>query len=151
MNFFIPWVLIFLILSKETVWYENCQRRGILTSARSMISFEVPCLLSFLGKVFGRLSLLRMSLSLFGLQLGKRFLQGIFYGVEASILLIGALCAAVMGRRWIICFFIAEKLFSCGAWFLDLLGFLGFCQDRLQIRSSVGGTGLESTLLEFGT
>ena len=138
MNSFIPWVLIYLILSKETVWYGNCQRRGILTSARSMISFEVPCLLSFLGKVFGRLSLLRTSLSLFGLQLGKRFLQGIFYGVEASILLIGALCAAVMERRWIICFFIAEKLFSCGAWFLDLLGFLGFCQDRLQIHSSVG-------------
>ena len=44
-----------------------------------------------------------------------------------------------------------EKLFSCGAGFLDLLGFLGFCQDRLQIRASVGGTGLESTLLEFGT
>ena len=169
MNSFIPWVLIYLILSKETVWYGNCQRRGILTSARSMISFEVPCLLSFLGKVFGRLSLLRTSLSLFGLQLGKRlsllrtslslfglqlgkrFLQGIFYGVEASILLIGALCAAVMERRWIICFFIAEKLFSCGAWFLDLLGFLGFCQDRLQIHSSVGEIGLESTLLEFGT
>ena len=39
---------------------------------------------------------------------------------------------------------------SCGAWFLDLLGFLGSCQDRLQIRFSVGGTGLESTLLAFG-
>ena len=64
-----------------------------------MISFEVPCLLSFLGKVFGRLRLLRTSLSLFGLHLGKRFLQGIFCGVEASILLIGALCAAIMGRR----------------------------------------------------
>ena len=151
MNSFIPWVLIYLILSKVTVWYGNCQRRGILTSARSMISFEIPCLLSFFRKVFGRLRLLCTSLSLFGLQLGKRFLQGIFCGVEASILLIGALCATVMGRRWIICFFIGEKLFSCGAWFLDLLGFLGFCQDWLQIRSSVGGTGLESTLLEFGT
>ena len=151
MNSFIPWVLIYLILSKETVWYGNCQRRGILTSAHSMISFKVPCLLSFLGKVFGRLRLLRTSLSLFGLQLGKRFLQGIFCDVEASILLIGALCAVVMGRRWIICFFIVEKLFNCGAWFLDLLGLLGSCQDRLQIRSSVGGTGLESTLLEFGT
>ena len=43
-----------------------------------------------------------------------------------------------------------EKLFSCGALFLDLLGFLGSYQDRLQIRFSVGGTGLESTLPEFG-
>ena len=42
-----------------------------------------------------------------------------------------------------------EKLFNCGAWCLDLLGSLGFCQDRLQIHSSVGGTGLESTPLEF--
>ena len=67
--------------------------------ARSMTSFDVPCLLSFLGKVFGRLGLLRTSPSLFGLQLGKRFLQGTFCGVEASILLTGALCAAVMGRR----------------------------------------------------
>ena len=63
-----------------------------------MISFDVPYLLSFLGKVFGRLRLLRTSLSLFGLQLGKKFLQGIFCGVKASILLIGALCAAVIGR-----------------------------------------------------
>ena len=147
---FIPWVLIYLTLSMVTVWYGNCQKRGILTSALSMISFEAPCLLSFLGKVFGRLRLLRTFLSLFSLQLGKRFLQGIFCDVEASILLIAALCAAVMGRRWIICFFIVEKLFSCGAWFLDLWGFLGFCQDRLQICSSVGGTGLESTLLAFG-
>ena len=151
MNSFIPWVLIYLILSKETVWYGNCQRRGILTAARSMISFDVPCFLSFLGKGFERLRLLHTSLSLFGLQLGKRFLQGIFCGVEASILLIGALCAAVMGRRWIICFFTMEKLFSYEAWCLDLLGSLGFCQDRLQIRSSVGGIGWESTPLEFGT
>ena len=150
MNSFIPWVLIYLILSKETVWFGNCWRRGILTSARSTISSKVPCLLSFLGKVFGRLRLLRTSLSLFGLQLGRIFLQGIFCGVEASILLIGALCVVVMGRRWIICFSIVKKLISCGAWFLDLLGFLGSCQDRLQIRSSVGGTGLESTLLAFG-
>ena len=150
MNSFIPWVLIYLNLSKETVWYGNCRRRGILTSARSTISFEVPCLLSFLGKVFRRLRLLRTSLSLFGLQLGRRFLQGIFYDVEASILLTGALCVVAMGRRWIICFSIVKKLISCGAWFLDLLGFLGSCQDRLQIRFSVGGIGLESTLLAFG-
>ena len=113
----------------------------ILTSALSMISFKVPCLLSFLGKVFERLRLLRTSLSLFGLQLGKRFSQGIICGIEALILLTGALCVAVMGSRRTICFFTVEKLFSCGAWCLDLLESLGFCQDRLQTRSSAGGTG----------
>ena len=46
------------------IW--KLSKKGILTSARSMISFDVPCLLSFLGKVFGRLRLLRMS-PLFGL------------------------------------------------------------------------------------
>ena len=136
-----PWALIYLIQSMVTVWSGNCQRKGILTSALSMISFKVPCLLSFLGKVFGRLRLLRTSLSLFGLQLGKRFLQGIICGIEALILLTGALCVAVMGSRWTICFFTVGKLFSCGAWCLDLLGSLGFCQDRLQTRSSAGGTG----------
>ena len=60
---------------------------------------KVPCLLYFLGKVFGRLRLLRTSLSLFGLQLGRRFLQGTFCDVEALILLTGALCVVVMGRR----------------------------------------------------
>ena len=40
----------------------------------SMISFDVLCLLFSFGKVFGRLRLRRMSLSLFGLQLGRRFL-----------------------------------------------------------------------------
>ena len=118
--------------------------------ACSMISFVVPCLLSFLGKVFGRLRLRCMSLSLFGLQLGKRFLQGTFCGVEALILLFGVFCVVVMGRRRITCFFIVEKLFSCGNWFSDLLGFLESCLDRLQTRFSAGGTGLESTLLEFG-
>ena len=117
---------------------------------RSMISFDVPCLLFSLGKVFERLRLRRMSLSLFGLQLGRRFLQGTFYGVEALILLIGVSCVGVMGSRRITCFFTMEKLFSCGTWFSDLLGFLRSCLDRFQTRFSAGGTGSESTLLEFG-
>ena len=71
-------------------------------------------------------------------------------GVEDSILLIGAFCAVVMGSRRIICFSIVTKLICCGAWFLDPLGFLGSYQDQLQICFSVGGIGLESTLLAFG-
>ena len=122
----------------------------ILTSARSIISYEIPCLLFFLGKVFGRLRLLGTVLSLFGLQLGVRFLQATICGVEALILLIDALCVVVMGRRWIICYSIVKKLISCGAWFLDILGFHGSCLDRLQVLFLVGGIGLESTLLTFG-
>ena len=122
---------------------------GILTSARSIISYEVPCLLSFLEKVFGRLRLLNAFFSLFGLQLGIRFLQATIYGVKDLILLTGALYVVVMGRRWIICYSIVKKLISCGAWFLNLLGFQGSCQDRLQILFLVGGIGLESTLLAF--
>ncbi|KAK4600989.1 hypothetical protein RGQ29_010535 [Quercus rubra] len=83
-------------------------------------------------------------------QLGRRFLQGTFYGVEALILLIGVSCVGVMGSRRITCFFTVEKLFSCGAWFSDLLGFLGSCLDRLQTRFAAGGTGSERTPLGFG-
>ena len=123
---------------------------GILTSARSIINFEVPCLLSFLGKAFGRLRLLSASLSLFGLQPGIRFLQATICGVEALILLIVALCVVVMGRRWIICYSIVKKFINCGVWSFDLLGFHGSYQDWLQILFLVGGIGLESTLLAFG-
>ena len=59
------------------------------------------------------------------------------------------LCRSNGGRR-ITCFFTVEKLLSCGAWFSDLLGFLGSCLDRLQTRFAAGGTGSESTLLGFG-
>ena len=91
-----------------------------------------------------------MFLSLFGPQLGIRFLQAIIYRVETLILLTDALCVSVMGRQWIIYYFIEERLIGCGVWFLDLLGFHGFCQDQLQILFLVGGIGLESTCLAFG-
>ena len=121
-----------------------------MTSARSIISYEVPCLLSFLEKVFGRSRLLGAFLSLFGWQLGIRFLQVTICRVEALILLTGALRVVAMGRRWTICYSIVKKFISCEAWFLDLLGFHGFSQDRLQILFLVGGIGLENTLLAFG-
>ena len=41
------------------------------------------------------------------------------------------------------------RLTGGGVWFLDLLGFLGSCQDRLRILSLVGGIGLESICLAF--
>ena len=70
--------------------------------------------------------------------------------VEALFLLTGVSCVGVMGNRRITCFFIVEKLFCCGAWFSDLLGFLGFCLDRLLTLFAAGGTGSENTLLGFG-
>ena len=122
----------------------------ILTSARFTVSYEVSCPLSFLGKIFGRLRLLNMFFSLFEPPYGTRFLQTTICRVEGLILLTGALCVIVMGRRWIICYFIVKRLIGCGAWFLDLLGFYGSCQDQLQILFLVGGIGWESTHLAFG-
>ena len=150
MNSFVPWDLIYLKLRMETIWNGSWWRMGILTSTRSIISYEVPYLLSFLGKVFGRLRLLSVILSLFRLQLRIRFLRATICGVEALILLTGALCVNVIGRQWIICYSILKKLISCGARCLDLLGFHGSCQDWLQILFLVSGIGLGSTLLAFG-
>ena len=62
---------------------------------------------------------------------------------------IGALCAVVMGRPWIICYFIVVRLIGCGVWCLDLLGFHRSCQERLWILSLVGGIGRESIRLAF--
>ena len=116
----------------------------------NIISYEVPCTLFFLRKVFGRSRLLGVFLSLCGLQLGIRFLQATICEVKGLILLASALCVVVMGRRWIICYFVMERLIGCGVWFSDLLGFHGFCQGQLQILFLVGGIGLESTRLAFG-
>ena len=88
---------------------------GILTSTRFIISYKVPCPLSFLEKVFGRLRLFGVFLSLFGLQLRIKFLQAAIFRVEALILLTGALCVVLMGRQWIICYSIVKKLIGCGA------------------------------------
>ena len=76
-----------------------------------IIIYEVPCLLSFIGKIFGRLRLLGVFLSLFG----TRFLQVTICEIEGLILLTSALCVVVMGRRWTICYFIVESLIGCGA------------------------------------
>ena len=94
----------------------------------NIISYEVPCTLFFLGKVFGRLRLLGVFLFLCGLQFGIRFLQATICKVEGLILLTSALCVVVMGRRWIICYFAMERLISYGVWFSDLLGFHGFAK-----------------------
>ena len=96
---------------------------GILTSTRFIISYKVPCPLSFLGKVFGRLRLLGVFLSLFGLLFGIRFLQLTICGVEGLILLTSALCVVVMGRQWIICYFIVETGKTYWLWSLVFRSF----------------------------
>ena len=47
-----------------------------------------------------------------------------------------------MGRQWIICYFIVERLIGCGVWCSDLLGSLGSCQDWLRILFLGGGIGI---------
>ena len=123
MNFFVPWVLIYLQLKIETLWDGSWRRIGILISAHFIISYEVPCPLSFLGKVFGRLRLLGVFLSLFGLLFGIRFLQLTICGVEGFILLTSALCVVVMGRQWIICYFIVETGKAYWLWSLVFRSF----------------------------
>ena len=151
MNFFVLWVQIYLPLRMEIVCDGSWQRMGFLIFVHFTISWEALCPLFFLGKVFGRLRLLGVFPSLCGLLYGIRFLQVTIWRVEWWLLLIGVSCAVVMGRWWIICYFIVIRLIGCGVWCLDLLGFFGSCQDRLRILYLVGGTSLESMCLAFGT
>ena len=95
---------------------------GILISAHFIINYEV------LGKVFERLRLLSVFLSLFGPPFETRFLQVTICGVEGLILLTSALYVNVMGRQWIICYFIVEKLIGCGVQFLDLWDFMSLAK-----------------------
>ena len=151
MNFFVLLVQIYLPLRMEIVCDESWQRMGILISIHFTISWEALCPLFFLRKVFGRLRLLSVFPSLCGLLYGIGSLQVTIWGVEGWFWLTGVSCAVVMGGRWIICYFIVVRLIGYEVWCLDLLGFLGSCQDQLQILYLVGGIGLESMCLAFGT
>ena len=150
MNFSILWVLIDLPLRMEIVCDRSWQRMRILISVRFTISWEAPCPLFFLGKVFGRLRIFSVFPSLCGLLYRIGSLQVTIWGVKGWFLSTSVSCAVVMGRRWIICYFIMVRLISCGVWCLDLLGFHGSCQDRLQILYLVCEIGLESMCLAFG-
>ena len=39
--------------------------------------------------------------------------------------LIGVLCVSVVGRQWITCCYIVERLFGCGVLSIESLGFHG--------------------------
>ena len=103
---------------------------GILLSAHFILSYMVLLPLFFHGKVFERLRHPGVSLSLFGQPHGIGSSRVITCGLEALILLTGALCVVVVVRQWIICCYSVERLIGCGASSLGLLGFHGFPHIR---------------------
>ena len=107
--------------------------------------------LFFHGKVFGRLRNPSVSLSLFGQPHGMGSSWVITCGLEALILLTGALYVVAVVRQWIICCYIVERLIGCGALSLEFLSFHGSPHVRCQIFFLAGGIGWESIHLTFGT
>ena len=91
------------------------------------------------GTVFGRLRHPVVSLSLFGQLCGIGFSQVIIWRVGVLTLLIGASCAIVVERQWVIFCYIVRRLIIYVVLSLELLGFRGFSQDWLQIFFLVGG------------
>ena len=106
--------------------------------------------LFFHGKVFGRLRHPDVSLSLFGQPHGIGSSRVITYGLEALILLTGALCVVAVVRQWIICCYIVERFISCGVLSFGFLGFHGSPHVRCQIFFLAGGIGWGSIYLTFG-
>ena len=51
-----------------------------------------------------------------------RILTGDNLRGRMMVFVTGVSCAVIMGRRWIICYFIVIRLIDCGVWCLDLLG-----------------------------
>jgi hypothetical protein len=76
----------------------------------------------FPGGVFGGLRHLRGSPSLFGLQLGVRFLLMIIFCGGGMSWLGGAVCVVGLGKQWIIFYYIALEWRGCGVMFSSLLG-----------------------------
>ena len=65
-------------------------------------------------------------------------------------LLIGVLCVGVVGRQWITCCYIVERLIDCGALSIESLGFHGSPLVWCQISFLAGGIGWGSVHLTFG-
>ena len=106
--------------------------------------------LFFHGKVFERLRHPGVSLSLFGQPHGIGFSREITFGLGALTSLTGILCVVVVGRQWIICCYVVERLIGCGAVSLEFLGFHGSLHVKCQIFYLVGGIGWGSIHLIFG-
>ena len=95
--------------------------------------------LLFNGKVFERLRHPSVSLFLFGQPHGIGFSREITCGLRALTLFTGVLCVVVVGRQWIICCYIVERLIGCGVFSLEFLGFHRSLHIRCQIFFLVGG------------
>jgi len=103
-----------------------------------------------LGRVCGRLKLLRGRRSLCGRQPLKRFLQRIISVSERSSLWIDATCAKETGKLWTTFFFIVMWLLLCGI--MSFLGLvcLGLCLGELSIYFLVSGRRVGQGVLQFG-
>ena len=147
---FDSWLPIYLLWLMVIVWDGTWQKMEISLSAHIIISYMALLPLLFLGKVFGKLRHLGVSLSLFGQLLGIRSSREISWDSGALISLTGALCVIAAVRQWIICCYIVERLIGCGVLSLGLLGFLRFPRVQCKIVCLVGGIGWGSILLTFG-
>ena len=92
-----------------------------------------------------------MSLSLFGQSHAIGFSREVTCRLGALTSLTGVLCVVVVGRPWIICCYIVERLISCGALSLEFLRFHGSPNVRCQIFFLIGGIGWDAFIshLEF--
>ena len=70
-----------------------------------------------LGKSFGQLKPLLGFLSLFGQQLGGRSLLVIILCGEGTQWLVDVVCVVLMGRQWIIFYYIVQSRICYGALF----------------------------------
>ncbi len=103
----------------------------------------------FPGGVFGGLRHLRGSPSLFGLQLGVRFLLMIIFCGGGMSWLGGAVCVVGLGKQWIIFYYIALEWRGCGVMFSSLLGVKWVLYVGLWIFCLRGRIGLGNNPLQF--
>ena len=139
---FVSWLPIYLLWLMMIVWDGSWQKMETSLSAHIIISYMTLLPLLFLGKIFGKLRHLGVSLSLFGQLLGIGSSREITWVSGVLILLTGALCVVVAMRQWIICCYIAERLIGYGVLFLGLLRFLRFPCVRCKTVCLVGGINL---------
>ena len=147
---FDSWLPIYFLWLIVIVWDGTWQKMEISLSAHIIISYMALLPLLFLGKVFGKLRHLGVSLSLFGQPLGIGSSRETSWDLGALISLTSALCVVAAVRQWIICCYIVERLIGYGVLSLGLLGFLGFPCIRCKIVCLVGGIGWGSIHLTFG-
>ena len=117
---------------------------------RSMISFDVPCLLFSLGKVFGRLRLRCMSLFFVWSAAWEKLLTGDILWCRGFDFVDWCILCQSNGESANHLLLHCGKAFQLWSLVFRSFGISWVLLDRLQTRFSAGGTGSENTLLEFG-